>query len=402
MEEGEKKLWKALTFVDDMKSLYREVTPVLSGIFSIPNCETRATIYKYNHSNETLDAILATGAGSDEVKKIETKVGEGLAGSIFYEKKPALIEDVIRHPKHRDVSRATGFKIGPAMLVPMYYQNNSYGLGLIYVMRNEGAQPFTDEDLTHLIALSYPVRHVIFQDLETDVERNAKFVKLAREMAHDVKNVLVGMTGGMDILDMAIQNKNWESVITARGLIDRSSEKINTSILDMLDFSRARYPNYEVCDINLLLGEAVEISNERAKKAGVAIDYSGKREIAIPVDRERIFRVYMNLLLNSINALEFSEGEKYIITGIENLAEYARTDFKDNGPGIPKEKIPLLFQEYSGVIVGGSKKSNRIGLPVAYKIVKEHGGDIKIESEPGKGTRFMVLLPKKPREKVIQ
>ncbi len=123
-----------------------------------------------------------------------------------------------------------------------------------------------------------------------------------------------------------------------------------------------------------------------AEAQGVAVTLDIAPEIEVPLERSRMERAFVNLVGNAIEAMP-EGGAVNVTAAIQNGA--AVVEVRDNGPGIAPEIRPQLFQPF----VTGKRSGLGLGLALTRQTVVEHGGEMWVESEPGKGARFLFRLP---------
>jgi signal transduction histidine kinase len=162
--------------------------------------------------------------------------------------------------------------------------------------------------------------------------------------------------------------------------------------MDMLTFSKEREPAYEACDLNEVVREVVELVEARATELGVAIGFTPDKLLPrIMIDPEGIHRALLNITANAVDATEGREkGRVEVRTAARD--SIARIIVCDNGVGIAPDELGQLFTLFRST--KGSRGTG-IGLPVSDKIVREHGGAIRVQSQPGAGTEFVIELPLK-------
>jgi signal transduction histidine kinase len=124
-----------------------------------------------------------------------------------------------------------------------------------------------------------------------------------------------------------------------------------------------------------------------ADAQNVTIELSIPPEIEVPVDRSRIERAFVNLIANALDAMP-DGGVVRISAVVENGDAVIHVE--DNGPGIPSEIRAQLFQPF---VSAGKRNGLGLGLALARQTVLEHGGDMWVESEAGRGARFSFRLP---------
>jgi two-component system, NtrC family, sensor kinase len=164
-------------------------------------------------------------------------------------------------------------------------------------------------------------------------------------------------------------------------------DRVKEIVLSMKSFTRSRDALPELTNINQVIEEILRIVwNEIKYKAEVRKNFS--KIDSCYTFPEKIKQVIMNLLVNAGQAIE-SEGVIELSTSQEN--EWITIEISDNGDGIPPEVLPRIFEPfYTTKDVG---VGTGLGLYISYNIVKKHGGDIQVVSEPGQGTTFRILLP---------
>ena len=148
----------------------------------------------------------------------------------------------------------------------------------------------------------------------------------------------------------------------------------------------------EPTDLNQVCEDVVDMVAGRAKDRGVELEWRpGTGVSAVPCDPEGIHRAVLNLVTNAIDALEDRENAKLAVQAIlEPDGAWAKVIVLDNGPGIAADKVEDIFKPF--VSTKGSRGTG-LGLPVSRKIVREHGGDILVQSVIDKGSKFTIRLP---------
>ncbi len=163
--------------------------------------------------------------------------------------------------------------------------------------------------------------------------------------------------------------------------------------MDMLTFSKEREPDPVPSDLNEVVGDVVELMQARADELKVALDRGGRAETcrSLTFDPEGIHRAVLNIVTNAIDACdEKTDGKVTVATQYCPSESLVRITVDDNGSGIAEDdldKIFTLFVSHKG------GRGTGLGLPVSQKILKEHGGEIRVDSKLGSGSRFTLELP---------
>jgi two-component system sensor histidine kinase PilS (NtrC family) len=239
----------------------------------------------------------------------------------------------------------------------------------------------------------------VFQDLtrikemEEDIkgkERMAAIGELSSWMAHEIRNPLASLSGSIQVLKENI--KPTEENIHLIEIALRETERLNLIVGDFLNYARPRPLSLELCDINSLIQDTLSLlENSREFHEGIKINKAiGDGTIEAMVDPNQMKQVFWNLSLNALQAMP-DGGELTIDSRFKTQDSTIEITFKDTGVGIKKADLDYIFFPFFSTKEGGSG----LGLAIAYRVIEDHNGKIKVESEVGKGTTFRVYLPQK-------
>ena len=230
-------------------------------------------------------------------------------------------------------------------------------------------------------------------------ERLASVGQLAAGLAHEIGtplNIIAGRAEHLLRRQRSPDEAN-ENLKIIRSQIDR----ITGIVRHLLEFSRRKEPVLRSVDISALLTNVQRLLQHQIeeKRVAVALDL-GAALPEIQADPELLQQVFINLYLNSLHALnpggtitiraDLTEDGESQPEGSKGTI-CLKVAFEDNGPGIAPEHIDRVFDPFFTTKDVG--EGTGLGLSVSYGIVKEHGGDIRVESEPGRFTRFVIRLP---------
>lgn len=294
--------------------------------------------------------------------------------------------------------------IREAMCVPMpgHYEL----MGVIYVdtrvpqNQNTPGQPvsskFTDSQLNLMAAIGRQAALAIenhrYQDAYVKAERLAAVGQTIAILSHHIKNILQGVRGGSYLIDMGLQGHDESLIQEGWSIVEKNQDRINHLVLDMLSFSTERRPKLEPGNINELVAEIHELMHTRADEMGVSLKLALTSDLPTALfDAEGIHRAVLNIVINALDALEDSRhGVVEIRTGASSDNMDIWVEVADNGPGIPEEQLDTLFSIFEST---KGARGTGIGLAVSQKILREHGGQIILDSQPNKGTRFRLIWP---------
>ena len=289
-----------------------------------------------------------------------------------------------------------------AICVPM---QGRYGqIGVLYVdtltplgeVMASGGQRFTDEHLKLMVAIGHQaalaVEDTTYYSAMVQSERLAAVGQTIATLSHHIKNILQGIHGGSYLVEMGLDKNDLGVTDKGWGIVRRNQQKISSLVMDMLSFSKDRKPEPSPSDIPALLAEIIETVKQRAEDAAISVHCKTPDNFPVLLcDTEALSRAILNVVTNAIDAVEeLSDGTVDISTEIDEKREVVHVRVTDNGPGIPAETLPDIFNLF--VSTKGAKGTG-LGLTVSQKILREHGGDISVESTATHGTCFTLSFP---------
>jgi len=217
-----------------------------------------------------------------------------------------------------------------------------------------------------------------------NTEKLAMTGRLARTIAHEVRNPLTN-------INLSLEHLGWNA---AEGqekyfeMIRRNSERINQLITEMMNSSRPAELVMTDIPVDVLLDQTLDLAKDRIVLKDIKlIKNYGREKIVIRIDSGKMKIALLNLLINAVEAMEAGKGILELATYIEKGR--CVITITDNGYGIDKEHLEHLFEPFF------SKKSKGmgLGLTATQNIIFTHEGTIDVQSEPGKGTMFIVSFP---------
>ena len=219
-------------------------------------------------------------------------------------------------------------------------------------------------------------------------DRLSAIGKLAANTAHEIRNPLASISGCVEALNesLALEGNN-EKLFK---LIMKETTRLNDIINGLLEYVKPRELALEEVDISELLDEVIFlIRNSKDFKKNVIIKKEVKNDSFIAAcDAKQIKQVFFNLLINAVEAVE-EDGCINISLSKDPESMELVIVFRDNGSGIAKERMDALFEPFSS----GKDTGVGLGLAIVMSILKEHKGNIRVESKKGKGAQFSVFLP---------
>ena len=221
-------------------------------------------------------------------------------------------------------------------------------------------------------------------------------------VSHDLRNPLNVIDGSLSMLVEALDDERPDSLRVAvrsnAARIHRASTRMHRLITDLLDLSKIREGRVDI-EIReestaRLIEEALEQSAAQAAQRSIRLVNEGAAPGTVLCDLERVMQVFDNIVGN---AIKFSSPGGAVWLSVEVAAAHCTFAVRDEGPGIPVEQLPLLFDRFWTAPRSGSGQGTGLGLAIAKGIVEAHGGRIWVASVVGKGTSFFFTLPTNAR-----
>ncbi len=304
------------------------------------------------------------------------------------------------------------FGVREAICVPM--QGRYDVVGVVYIdtyippgrlltrRATELVQPnkFTEDHLKLMIAIAHQaalaVEDTTYYSAMVQAERLAAVGQTIAMLSHHIKNIMQGIKGGAYLVDEGLKSDKRDVIEKGWRIVEKNQDKISHLVMDMLSFSKPREPDLAPTDLNQLAADVVELMQSRAAEHHVQLAFAPAPGLGLFLfDGEALHRAILNVVTNAIDACEKAEGGGRVTVTVRHDPEGGCLEvaISDNGTGIPPEDREKIFQIFE------SRKGARgtgLGLPVSQKILREHGGDIRLTSEVGQGSTFTLYLPAVP------
>ena len=295
------------------------------------------------------------------------------------------------------------FGVREAICVPM--KGRYSNVGILYIdtaistkalLDGSRSRRFHQDHLELMVAIGHQaalaVENSAYYSAMLQSEKLAAIGHTVATLSHHIKNILQGMKGGGFLIEEGLKQGDADAAVRGWKMVERNQQKISDLVLDMLTFSKERQPDFGWNDLNETVAEAVDLMSHRAGELAVVLAWSPSGQVSkLAFDADGMQRAVLNLVTNAIDASAGVQGGRVeVSTAWDAVQQMAEVIVQDNGEGIPSDRLATIFKPFE------STKGNRgtgLGLPAARKIVREHGGDIVVESEAGKGSVFRLTLP---------
>jgi len=277
-------------------------------------------------------------------------------------------------------------------------QRGEYTLEQGYVRKDgEIGQANVTLSLLHRDTDQAPLVLVLTEDITERVQAQAALIRaeklailgrMTTSLAHEINNPIQSVVGCLG-LAMEVLHEGEDATRFMEVALEES-ERAARIVRRLRDLTRSEEILREPSDVRELVDTVLVLTQNQAQNAQVALIWEGEDDLPeVPVVRDRIQQVFLNLVLNAIDAMP--EGGELRVRAVPTDApDGVSISFTDTGVGIPPEQIERLFEAFHST----KEMGLGLGLHVSRNIVGEHGGHINVESEPGHGTTFTVWLPR--------
>jgi signal transduction histidine kinase len=263
--------------------------------------------------------------------------------------------------------------------------------------------------LVHLVPIRGPQGKIRFiVEMSTDITEVKRLEREKREaerlaavgetvagIAHGIKNVLMGLEGGMYAVNSGIELGDDERIARGWTTLEENVNRISQFVKEFLDFAKGRRTTVAMVDPNEPARDVAGLFREKAAQGGIRLDLALQPDLRpAPLDREGIHTCLANLVSNAIDACMVAEKVRPFVVTLTSREEddVLIYEVADNGQGMDYEISKKVFSKF--FTTKGSDRGTGLGLLTTKRIVHQHGGTIDFTSEMGAGSVFRIELPR--------
>ncbi len=380
--------------------LRQQLKHILSTVVDILACEATSLMF-YDEDEQLLKFTVSIGAESEDLESIPVPLEGSIAGIVFTQNQPMLINDVSQEPNHYTVvEEMTGFKVRSLLGVPINIRDQTIGVleGL-----NKLDGEFTDQDLQLLSLIAgqaaVAINNVrIINELQNAYEELRKADKLKADFmavaSHELRTPLGIILGYATFLKEEAEGDLSELAET----VHTAAMRLRTLLEDMTNMNLLHTGATELrlqpLQVQSMISEVFDDVSQMAESREYQIDLIlPSQELWINAD-VRLQKVFEKLLNN---AMRFTPPNGEITLQVSSSDEEILVEIKDSGIGIAPEEVERIFEQFYQIEHHMRRRYEGLGLglAIARGMVELHQGRIWAASDgPGKGSTFKVQLPR--------
>ena len=219
-------------------------------------------------------------------------------------------------------------------------------------------------------------------------ERTDAIANFGESVAHEIRNPLNSIHMNVQLLREALKREpvDIESLDHTANTVQREIMRLDRVVRDFVQYSRPPALQLVAGSINHVVRAALDLLDAQVRGKNIEVETQLTSARPVRMDRDRMQRAIYNILLNAVQVLP--EGGR-ITCRSHDERELCQLEFSDDGPGLEPERSAQIFELFYTTKQGGTG----LGLPIANRIVEEHGGRMAVASEPGQGATFAIFLP---------
>jgi len=387
---------------------------VLSLIMKHANKVTHSmasTLMLVDEETDELVFSVPTGPNAERLTDVRMPSGKGIAGWVAETGVPLCVPNVKEDPRfYGRIDEMTGFDTRSLLCVPL--KAKSKLIGVLEVINKQDGSSFDEQDVLLLSIFAYQAAIAIenarlYGELQNrleeerrlqrrfaDIDKFQALGQMASGVAHDFNNMLAVILGNAELIEM---EEDKEMILRKVNLIKRAALDSANTIKRLLKFARSKKSDtdYELIDMNDIVKEAIEITaprwKDQAQERGIHIRVVEKpavEKLEIVGSGSDLREMIVNFIFNAVDAMP-EGGRLELGTWAEN--DHACLRISDTGTGMTEDTKNRIFDPFyttKGVTHTG------LGMSMVYGIIKRHNGKIEMESTAGKGTTFLIRLPR--------
>lgn len=263
-----------------------------------------------------------------------------------------------------------------------------YLVHMVPLVRPEGTIPFVIEMSTDITAAK------LLERQKLEAERLAAVGQTVAGLAHGIKNVLMGLEGGLYVFQSGMKKGNNERMLAGWQMLQEDISRITTFVKEFLEFAKGKVPKAHLVDPNRIAQNVIELFRQKAAMSGIALVADLQEDLPRAVmDEQEIHTCLTNLVSNALDACQISDKPgRHVTVSSRDSDGVLLFEVADDGTGMDYEVKKNVFTGFFST--KGSDRGTGLGLLTTRKIVQQHGGTVSFKSTEGLGSLFRMEFPR--------
>ncbi len=384
----------ALNLTDALQVITREACQLMAG--------KMCALLLLEETGEWLELKASHGAGPAYLRKPRLSLAESLLGAVVRRKKPIQVENVQTSGRYQQVEIARTEGLVSLLSVPLLFQGKAIGTLSVYtgephVFSNEEIRILSALAELSAIAIEKARLYERLVDVEEQLRQNEKLSALgllAAEVAHEIRNPLTVMKMLYHSLDL--QFPPGDPRARDAQIMGEKMDHLNRIVEQVLDFARSTEPCFSQVEVNQLLDDLALLTRHKLRNQNVELVRKFAPDLPVlTADAAQLEQAFLNLTLNAVQAMP--KGGRLTLTTRatppapkQGQSQRLIIEFKDTGEGMNAERQKRVF---SSLLHSSKRHGTGLGLAIVQRVVETHRGEVKVKSQPGRGTTVSMILP---------
>lgn len=280
------------------------------------------------------------------------------------------------------------------LYVPLFAGNTV--LGVAVLTRPDSQPSFEREDLDLAVGMAAQMagslKNLLLFEENLKMERLAAVGQTTGMVLHEIKNIMQLARLSYDFIKRGMENKKEHFLQRGMKNIERALRELDGFTMDMLSLTKEYALETEKARIEDIFHDLKEDLTDKAADYKIALEFQVEDGFPeIEADKRALYRALLNLVKNALEAVDTDKEERWVkVSAAASGPDHYTLTIADNGMGMSEEVRAKLFEAFFST---KGKKGTGLGLMIIDKTVRTHRGEIRIESEEKKGTRFILTLP---------
>jgi two-component system sensor histidine kinase HydH len=366
-----------------------------------------SSIFEVDRGKGELFFRCSRGSSSEQLKTMRLPIGQGIAGWVAQTEQPLICADPYQDDRFsRQFDQKSGFCTRSILCVPL--KSHDRLMGVVEVLNKKGGPTFSDDDLEMLILLSNMIgpalenaqlyRRVqekleltreelqVVEEKLLQSQRLAALGKLSQGVAHEVRNPVMIIGGFARRLQKRLPEGDVSREMLAPIL--HEVHRLEQMVAEIEDFTVLLDVDLQLCDLGAVIDQVLLEAAESLSRHGITVQRQLPAHLPqIPLDARLLGQALHHLIDNAVDAM--TDGGQLTLN-VTPETKGLRLTLKDTGSGIAPEDLPYVFDPFFSTKPHGTG----MGLAKVYQVIRDHRGEIEINSVPHCGTGITIRLPR--------